>query len=603
MSHIELLAPAKDLECGKSAILCGADAVYIGFQKFGARSAAGNSINDITELIRFAHQYYARVYVTINTILKDNELEEAYKVIHQLYKMNADGIIIQDTGILELDLPPVPIIASTQMHNASVEKVQFLEKAGFSRVILARELSLEEIKEISEQTTVELEAFIHGALCVSYSGQCYMSYAIGGRSGNRGTCAQPCRKQYSLVDSNGTVISEDKFLLSLKDMNRSEYIKQMLEAGITSFKIEGRLKDSSYIKNVVSYYREKIDLALEELNMTKSSSGRSQICFTPDLNKTFNRAYTDYCLTGNKSGISSIDTPKATGEYIGQVSAITKTTFTIKTEKQLSAGDGICFFDTENNLAGTTIQKVVQNNVFPKEMKNIRKGMKIYRNLDHQFVKELNKADIRRMIDVSMSLKSTVHSFALTVTDEDCNSITHEFPAGPEPAKNQEMILSNFQKQLSKLGDTIFNLTGLDIDIEHYHFIPVKQINELRRQAIEKLLEEREKNRPVLRHFVVQEDAPYFEGRVGYNANVFNVRAKKFYEKHGAQVSEMAAETGIELSGKKLMTTKHCLKEVFGLCQQTSSKYKEPFYLVDEFGRKYPLKFNCKQCVMELYSL
>lgn len=602
MTSIELLSPAKDLECGKYAILSGADAVYIGYSRFGARSSAGNSLEDIATLIDFAHQYYAKVYITINTLLKDNELEEAWKLIQQLYEMKVDGIIIQDTGLLQMDLPPIPIIASTQMHNASLDKVLFLEKAGFSRVILARELSLPEIEHISSNTSIELEAFIHGALCVCYSGQCYLSYAIGGRSGNRGNCAQPCRKKYSLIDSNGTVIAKDKHLLSLKDMNRSNHIKDLILAGVTSFKIEGRLKDSAYIKNVVSFYREKIDRVLEDLQLSKSSSGRSLIPFIPDLNKTFNRAYTDYCLTGNKTGISSIETPKATGEFIGTIISVTKNAFSIKTSKQLTAGDGICFFDSKNNLCGTTIQKVVQNNIFPKEIDHISKGQKVFRNYDHQFNKELSKAEIKRLIDVRFTLTSTESSFILTATDENNNSVTCEAPAGPETAKNKDMLIDNIRKQLSKLGDSIFHLTQLELKVEHYPFAPVKTLNDLRRQAIEKLLQQREQNRPILKKFVVQEKATYPEKTLRYNTNVLNSRARKFYETCGATVVEMAAESGLELSGKKLMTTKHCLKNEFNLCQQTSSKYKESFYLIDEMGKRYPLKFNCKSCVMEIYE-
>ncbi|MEQ8225541.1 MAG: peptidase U32 family protein, partial [Candidatus Eremiobacterota bacterium] len=353
MKKIELLSPAKDLECGMAAIKCGADAIYIGAERFGARVSAGNSPEDIKELVSFAHRYFARVYVTLNTILTDKETGQAKELMEKLYETGVDAFIIQDMGFLEMDLPPVPLFASTQCHNNSAEKIRFLEQVGFKRAILARELSLKEIKYIREKTEIELEFFVHGALCVCYSGQCYLSYAIGGRSGNRGDCAQPCRKIYSLVDESGNFIIKDKYLLSLKDLNLSGYIRELVDAGINSFKIEGRLKDINYVKNIVSFYRQKIDLA----GYKKTSSGNISINFTPDPEKTFNRGYTDYFFNGRRKDITSFNTPKSTGKSCGKILKCDKNSFYL-TYHSLKAGDGICFFDDTSILRGTSVKKV-----------------------------------------------------------------------------------------------------------------------------------------------------------------------------------------------------------------------------------------------------
>ncbi|MEW5821164.1 MAG: U32 family peptidase [Cyanobacteriota bacterium] len=602
MKEIELLAPAKDLECGIGAIVLGADAVYIGAPQFGARSSAGNSLNDINKLINFAHKYYAKIYITINTILMDEELSEARKLIEEIYELGADGIIIQDMGILEMDLPPIPLIASTQAHNISVEKIKFFEQVGLKRVILARELSIEQIKEISEQVNIELEAFLHGALCVSYSGQCYMSQAIGGRSGNRGQCAQPCRKPYSLKDSAGPLIAEKQYLLSLKDMNRSIYIEEMIKAGISSFKIEGRLKDLAYIKNVVSYYRKEIDVILEKLNMKKASSGKPFTDFEPDLYKTFNRGYTGYFINGRKKDILSPFTPKSIGEKIGAVQEVKKNYFILEKNIVLDPGDGICFFNEKKQLEGTIINKIINNKIFPKEIDNINKNTLIYRNHPVKFLKQLKNAKIKRLIDVKFLLTETSNQIILSACDEDNNNAVVAFNAPGEQAQDKDKLIFNYNKQLSKLGETDFNISNLSLNLSHYYYIPVKDINEIRRKVIEQLLAIREMNRKKDTCRIVHNDYPYPVKELDFRANIYNDLAKKFYQRHGVKKLEPAAESLADMSGKIVMTTKHCLKYQFNLCSKynTNVNVKEPLFLIDDQNKTYKLNFNCKKCEMEI---
>lgn len=366
--RIELLAPAKDAATAITAIQCGADAVYMGAQRFGAREAAYNTVESIKQVADFAHQYYAKVYVTLNTLLKDDELAPAEMMIRQLEKIGIDGLIIQDAGLLELDLLDLPIIASTQMNNDTPEKVRFLQDVGFSRAILARELTLEQIRQIRKATTIELECFIHGALCVGASGQCYMSYAIGGRSGNRGQCAQPCRRIYSVKDQDGKIIAKDRHLLSLKDLNLSEHLEELIDTGVDAFKIEGRLKDAAYVANITSFYRRRLDEIIAKKKLKRASSGTAKIDFEPNPEKTFNRGFTDYGITGNKANLGSIDTPKSMGEFVGTVTETGKDYFVIDGEQELHNADGFCFFDRQKNLAGTVINRVEGRKIYPQKM-------------------------------------------------------------------------------------------------------------------------------------------------------------------------------------------------------------------------------------------
>ncbi|EKE03864.1 MAG: hypothetical protein ACD_20C00135G0003 [uncultured bacterium] len=602
MKKIELLAPAKDLESATAAIKCGADAVYIGASKFGARSSVGNSLEDIEKLISFAHQYRAKVYITINTILSDNEILEAEKLINKLYNIGADAIIIQDMGLLELDLPPIPIFASTQMHNNNWQKLEFLEKVGFQRAILARELSLREIKEIKSKTNIDLECFIHGSLCVSYSGQCYLSYAIGGRSGNRGECAQPCRKPYSLLDSSGNAIAKDKYLLSLKDLNLSDHIEDLIKAGVASFKIEGRLKDIHYIKNIVSFYRQEIDKALLKLNLDKTSSGKSTINFIPDPYKSFNRGFCDYFLNGRHKDITSFNTPKSLGEPLGKVISVNKNSFTINNKTKFNNGDGICFFDENNTLQGTNINQVENGQIYPNNIKFIQKGTFIYRNFDQDFIKKLDSANIERKISVEMWLHEENDKITLYAIDEDGVEVRQQLNIEKEIANNKEKSLDNIRKQLLKLGETEFVCTDLDINLENIYFIPVKTLNELRRNAIEQLKLNRMQQYPRETYKIEKNNIPYMTKELSYEANVLNKSAINFYKRHGVEKISPAAESGVDMQGQKVMTTKHCLRYEFNLCPKENPKVKtkEPLYLIDNHNKKYTLNFNCKDCEMEI---
>ena len=601
---IELLAPARNVDFGKAAINHGADAVYIGASQFGARAAAGNSIGEIEELIRYAHTYRGRVYATLNTILYDHELSEVRQLIQDLYESGIDGIIIQDMGILEFDLPPVQLIASTQTHNNSVEKVLFLEKVGFSRIILARELSLEEIRTIRSQTKAELESFVHGALCVSFSGQCYMSQAICNRSGNRGACAQPCRSVYNLLDKDKNILQKDKHLLSLKDLQLSDYIDDMMDAGISSFKIEGRLKDTGYVKNIVSHYRQKIDMILEDKKKyCKSSSGKSIISFQPDPERTFNRGYTPLLLNGRTEKIASLHTQKSLGKKIGVVTAIEKNWFKITGEK-LSNGDGICFFQSQG-LGGTLINKVEGEKIFPRQMDGLVIGLEIFRNHDHEFEKNLDNSTHSRKIEVQMILTETAGGYSLKLQDEDGTVAVISTDMEKMVADKQEGARELIIQQLEKLGDTIFICRKVTLELSFVPFLRASVINQMRRTVAEKLEETRLKayEKTIFTHLF--SDDPYPQKQLTYLGNISNHLAQKFYERHGVKKIEPAFELAGSTGEMVVMTTKHCIRYHLDACpihQKSSKKLNEPLFLQDNH-HKYRLDFDCKQCQMKVILL
>jgi putative protease len=600
---IELLAPAKDVAAARAAIQCGADAVYIGAPQFSARQDAGNTIDDIRKVVEYAHPYYVKIYTALNTLLFDKELPVAEKIIHELYAAGVDGLIIQDMGLLELDLPPIPLIASTQAHNATPEKVKFLEAVGFSRVILARELTLDQICEIRRQTTVELECFVHGALCVCASGQCYMSYAIGGRSGNRGSCAQPCRRRYTLKDKAGKTIIQDRYLLSIKDLNLSEYIEQLIDAGVTSFKIEGRLKEADYVANVVGYYRQKLDAVLAARGLQKSSSGRIQMNFQPDPEKTFNRGYTDYGIAGRARKIGSIDTPKSLGQYIGTVVSTDKTTFVLNTDIALHNGDGLCFF-ADNNLAGTTVNGVEGRRIRPRSMEGIHAGVKVYRNFDIEFGRKLDMMPAERKIGVSITLCESPDGMQIEGRDEDGVVAVVEHSVAKQPADKPETAQKAIETQLAKLGNTIFECADVRVELSTMYFFPVAVLNEMRRGLVQKLIEVRLASRkPVAAAKAVNKSpALYLEKQIGYCGNVLNEKARIFYRKHGVEVTEPAAEAGLDMKGRQVMTTKYCLREQLGLCPGKSpAESAEALLLVDEDGREFRVEFQCDVCGMVIY--
>jgi putative protease len=596
----ELLAPAKDGPTAQAAILCGADAVYMGAPRFSAREAAGNTVSAIREVVEFAHRYYARVYVALNTLLRDDELPAAQKMIHQLHEAGIDGLIIQDVGLLELDLPPLPLIASTQMNNASVEKVQFLERVGFSRVILARELTLDQIRAIRSQTQVELECFIHGALCVGASGQCYMSYALGGRSGNRGQCAQPCRRLYSLKDQSGNEVARDRHLLSLKDLCLADHLEELINAGVTSFKIEGRLKDIPYVANAVGFYRRKLDEILPTKGLRRSSSGAAQLAFEPNLEKTFNRGFTDYGLLGRNGSISSMDTPKSVGEFVGTVARVERDSFVLDRDCDLHNADGLCFFDSERHLDGTVVNRVEGRRVYPQKMQGIPVGQEIYRNFDYAFSRKLGGQAAERKIGLTMSLRDAADGLILTGVDEDGNQAEATID-GHQPAEKREAAHQTLVTQLTRLGNTIFECSNVQVSTQDVYFVPASRLNAAKRELVERLLRVREANRPRLAGGERRSDAPYPDKHLTYLGNVLNKKAEAFYRRHGVEAIEPAAESGVDLSGQVVMKTKLCLRKELGLCKGHGVKSPaEPMILEDEDGLRYPVRFRCGPCGMEI---
>jgi len=607
----ELLSPAKNIICGIEAINHGADAVYIGAPDFGARAAAGNSLEDIEKLIKYAHQYHAKIYATVNTILNDRELLLAEKLIRQLYNIGTDAIIIQDLGILELDLPAIAIHASTQTDNRSVDKIKFLESVGISRVILARELSLVDMQKISTSTSIELEAFVHGALCVSYSGQCYISQASCQRSANKGNCAQFCRLAYDLKDANGNILIENKHLLSLKDMDRSDYLSEMIDAGISSFKIEGRLKDVDYVKNITALYRQKLDNILENKpNIEKTSLGKSVFYFTPDPQKTFNRGKTDYLLNGKKDDISLFHTPKSVGEYIGDISQVGRNYFYINGDVELSNGDGICYFDNEGT-SGFYVNKIDDGRVYPSQMPELKCGMKLYRNFNHQFNLLLQKKTAERKIDVKIIFKDTDTGFCLEMSDYSNNSISCDVNFAKELAGKPEQVIDNITKQLSKLGNTIYNPKEIIVEIAELWFIPSSILSSLKQNAVElfdtMLVENFNKNKEqeeAARYNRELQVTSYYEGKeLTYQSNVMNEKAVSFYKKHGAKSIKPAFEI-IPAQNAVLMQCEHCIKYALGWCPKNKKEdipeFEEPLFLKNN-SNTFRLEFDCAACVMKVY--
>ena len=596
---IELLAPARNLECGKAAILHGADAVYTGAQSFSARANASNPIADIEKLTRFAHLYRAKVYVTLNTILYDNEIDAAVKLIYQLYEAGIDALIIQDMGLLQCDLPPVPLFASTQAHNNTPEKIVFLEKVGFSRVILARELGISQIAAIRRQTGIKLECFVHGALCVSYSGQCYMSQAIAERSGNRGVCAQPCRSAYRLSDANGRTIIENAHLLSLKDLNLSKYLAELINAGITSFKIEGRMKDLSYVKNITAFYRRRIDDIIgNDKNLMKTSSGSVNLQFSPNPYKTFNRGYTAYFIEGRKEKVASPHTPKSTGERLGKVVQATAQWFSIDTKAVISNGDGLCWLHPQKGFEGALVNKVDGNRIFTAKPVDLKSGMEIFRNNDFVFEKALSGNSSDRRIAVSFGLCEHEAGYSLCVEDEDGNKAYYSIDTQKIPAKDPSTARQQIDTQLQKLGNTAFSVKEVVIPDSFNYFIPSSVLNGMRRQAIQRLEDirmERYRAKPFQR---TSAKAVYPAINLDYRANAANSFAKDFYRQHGVKQIDDAFELQKNYSGKTLMTTKHCIRYHYNMCSK-SKKTNEHLYLKDN-RHKYRLEFDCKRCEMKI---
>lgn len=601
---IELLSPAKDLNCGMEAINHGADAVYIGAPKFGARAAAGNSLEDIRELCDYAHLYGARIYVTLNTILKEEELEEAERMIWDLWHAGTDALIVQDMGITRLNLPPIPLHASTQTDNRTPEKVRFLQAAGFTQVVLARELSLNEIRRIAEATTVPLEVFVHGALCVSYSGQCYLSAALSGRSANRGECAQYCRLPYTMVDATGAEIVTHKHLLSLKDMNRSDQLEALLDAGVSSLKIEGRLKDVDYVKNITAYYRKKLDALLSRRpEYRRASAGRSTYTFEPVAEKSFNRGFTPFLLEGRTADITAFNTPKSLGEPVGTVKEIKGNSFTVAGLKQLNNGDGLVFFNRKGELEGFRVNRVEANRVFPLDMPQLAPKTPLYRNFDQVFDKLLAKPSAERRLSVKIEFLDNPFGFTLCMEDETGARIMLAEPFAKELARREQQ--DNIRTQLSKLGNAPFEASEVVVGLSENWFVPSSLLADMRRRGVEKLLEVRRARYPreTVKRVRPSEPIPFPERSLTYLGNVANGKARSFYQDHGVEQVDPA----FELSPRKdvpLMFTKHCLRYSMGWCptyQKNKSPYKEPYYLLykDTCLR---LQFDCKHCQMLVFE-
>jgi len=600
---IELLAPAKNLECGIEAINHGADAVYIGAPKFSARAAAGNTSDDIKALCEHAHQYGAKVYVALNTILTDKELPDAERLIWQLYKeAGIDALIIQDMGITMLDLPPVALHASTQMDNRGVEKVKFLEEAGFRQVVLPRELSIDEIYNIALQVKVPLEVFVHGALCVSYSGQCYISQALAGRSANKGACAQYCRLPYTLEDATGEQILSPKHLLSLKDLNLSDKLEELMDAGVSSLKIEGRLKDVSYVKNIVAYYRQKLDAIFSRrAEYIRSSSGTSIYTFTPNPEKSFNRGFTKYFIDGRSPGMYSPDSPKSVGEPIGKITDITTQFFKINSTKELHNGDGLCFFNSRKELEGIHVNRVDGDRIYPASLPEAKKGTFVYRNNDHEFEKLLLKKSADRKIIADMHLREVSFGFSLQATDEDGNYAVLNFEYPKQIAQKDQS--ENIRNNLSKTGNTIFRVAVVNIYFSSPWFIPASVLTDWRRQITNKLLSVR---KIAYRQEIVphrQTYHPFPEKDITYQGNVMNEKSRQFYNQHQSQVIQPAFEKE-QQDGVPLMFTRHCIKQSLGWCpEERNGKhlYKEPFFLIYN-NTILRLLFDCKNCQMKVFK-
>lgn len=590
--NIELLAPAKNTETGIEAIKHGADAVYIGAPKFGARYSASNTIEDIERLVKFAHGYGARIYVTVNTILYDEELPEAEKLIHDLYKIGVDALIVQDTSIFKPDLPPIAIHSSTQAENSTLEKVKFWESIGCEQVVLARELSIDQIKNIHQNTSVRLEAFVHGALCVSYSGKCYVSQALTGRSANRGECAQICRLLFDLQDREGHSLGK-KHWLSLKDFNASDYVGEMIDAGVRSFKIEGRLKDITYVKNIVAYYRGKIDEALKSRpQFKKQSFGECTYTFTPNPYKSFNRGFTSFFLNGRQNYIFQAISPKSFGEPIGTVSKVDGKKIWLKTSHILNNGDGFCFVNSRGELEGFRANTANDNIVTSAESVKISVGDKVYRNNDEAFNKVLGVESAKRKIKINISVCNKIFRFSF-------GEYAAEYVYDGELDKAQKDPTSYIYTQLSKLGDSIFE-TG-EVNVDTCFFFPASILGNIRRTLCEELVLKISKSLPSPSVLPNKNYTQFPLVSDSYLNNIANAKAMQFYYDHGAKVSARAFEVEPK-DDATLMFCKHCIRFALGACpkqNKTAAQLNEPLFLIHK-NYYLRLHFNCKDCVMEV---
>ncbi len=616
--QLELLSPAKNADFGIEAITHGADAVYIGGPSFGARASAENTVADIARLAAHAHRFHAQVFVALNTILRDDELEDARKLIWQLYDAGADALIVQDMGLLELDLPPIQLHASTQTDIRDAAKARFLQDVGFSQIVLARELTLDEVKKIAAATECQLEYFVHGALCVAFSGQCYISHAHTGRSANRGECSQACRLPYDLADKDGNIIARDQHMLSMKDNNQSANLRTLAAAGVSSFKIEGRYKDLSYVKNITAHYRQLLDEIIEHPGADdpawqRASSGRSTFLFTPQAEKTFNRGYTDYFTNKRQHGIEAFESPKFVGEAIGRVTRIdTKAGkyFEIERVAPIHNGDGLTWYDANGDLTGLRINRAEHDaagegvdRIFTADSlpADLVPGTSVFRNHDQAFERALEKKSAERRITVDARFFTTANGYALTLTDDDGVTATASIQAAHEAAQHAERALSTIREQIAKLGNTIFTANAITLDVTDAPFLPASALNALRRDAVEQLEAARlQAHARPPRAAPVEPPVPFPDDSLSYLANVLNEKANAFYVKHGVKLIDAAYEANEEHGEVSVMITKHCLRYSFNLCpKEVKGIRPDPMTLVN--GKEtLTLRFDCKRCEMHV---
>ena len=588
---IELLSPAKDVEVGMAAINHGADAVYIGGPDFGAREKASNTIEDIERLCRHAALYDAKVYVTLNTLLYENELERAQEMAYDCWNAGVDALIIQDMRLIQLDLPPIPLHASTQCDNLTLEKVQQLEQLGFSQVVLGRELSLKEIQEIREKTAVPLEFFVHGALCVSHSGQCYLSQYIGNRSANRGACAQPCRLPWDLLDENGKVLMRNRHLLCLKDLNNSAHLEELIDAGITSFKIEGRMKDADYVKNVTAYYRQNLDKIINQrTDLEQASRGHCNYSFEVNLEKSFNRGFTDFFINGRQKGIGSPFTPKSMGEYIGEVSWCNPLRMEIDTDKTLHNGDGLCFLNQDNELVGLRAD-VVQlgrdgvHTVSTNRPHGAYRSAKIYRNYDIEWQKQVDASTGNRKIDIDLTLAETEMGYEMIAACRDAmNCVSTRFDVDKITANNPEKATENIRKKALQWGDTAFNPVNLELKFAEPRLIPASILGEMKRDLVAKLtnelIENHRNNRPC-------RDVPRNVSDCDTESCLRDVSGNVFTDP-----DDIPAH---------LMTCHHCIRYANGLCSKETGQKATPMFIRNG-SNTFRLEFDCRNCIMYVLS-
>lgn len=602
MNRVELLIPARNLISGKLAIDHGADAVYMGAPSFGARQAAGNSLEDLEEMARYAHLYGSKVFVTVNTLLYDPELEGARRMIWQLYEMGIDALIVQDLGLLKMDLPPMALHASTQCHNVSLERIQFLEKLGFKRAILAREMNLETIRAIRKQTEIELETFIHGALCVSYSGQCYMSRMITGRSGNRGECAQLCRTCFDLEDANGKTIVHQKHLLSLRDMNRSASLSDLLEAGVVSFKVEGRLKDDHYVRNITAFYRRQLDALLDGKKYVRAGSGTTEFFFQPDPDKSFNRGFTEYFIRGEREKIASFDTPKAMGHLIGKLRQDEAGRIHYIGTEQISRQDGLCFLNHQGELEGFLVNKMEGDRLIPHKPVSKFRQVDVYRNVDKAFEKILSGKTARRAIEVDMCLEAMEGGFRLVLRDEDGCEAESSVAMAATPALKPDTADQQVAVALAKLGGTPFTLRNLQQECKGF-FFQSSVLNKLRSEAVEALIQNRLRHfypKDVVRHNYIPE---HLWDSADYKRNITNVMHKALYADFGATEIEYGLDSTLDFKGKEVMVCKYCLRYELGKCPKYHGAIPESKGWYLRSGKyRFRLVFDCKRCEMKVIA-